>query len=206
MSEKEKTIAKVFILESLDFEDEEKGNYEGEIIYKILQMSSVDCEYYYFRTKQEFEYFIQKFKESNFRYLHLSCHASEEGLQTTLNDFIGVSELSMILENVLDKRRLFLSACSLTTDSFANLVFKNTDCYSIMGAPEDINMNDSAIFWASFYHLLFNREKNYIKHEEIKTILYKLRQPFEIPIRYYRKSYSVKQGWKRVTLKDQKGK
>jgi len=202
MSENEKGIPKVFILESLDFEDEKNDCYEGEIIYKILQMSSIDCEYYYFRTKQEFEFFIQKFKESNFRYLHLSCHASNEGIETTLGEFISIPELSMMLESVLDKRRLFLSACSLTTDSLANLIFNDTECYSIMGAHENIAMNDAAIFWASFYHLLFNREKSYIKHEEIKTILYKLRQPFEISIRYYRKSSSVKQGWKRVTLKD----
>lgn len=202
MSETDKTIPKVFILESLDFDDEENSRYEGDIIYQILKMSSVKCEYHYFRTKQEFVHFIQKFKESNFRYLHLSCHASREGIMTTLDDLILIDELSMLLESVLDKRRLFLSACSLANDNLANQIFNNTECYSIIGADEKISMNDSAIFWASFYHLMFNREKSYIKHEEIKDILYRLRQSFEIPLRYYRVSSKTKQGWRKVTLKD----
>lgn len=202
MSEKDKSIPKVFILESLAFDDEENDRFEGDIIYQILKMSSVHCEYHYFRTKQEFEYFIEKFKESNFRYLHLSCHASKEGITTTLNDCISIDELTLLLENVLDKRRLFLSACSLTNDKLANSIFNNTECYSIMGADQNISMNDSVIFWASFYHLMFNREKGYIIHEEIKDIVYRLRQSFKIPLRYYRISSKTKQGWRKVTLKD----
>jgi len=126
MSETGKSIPKVFILESLDFDDEENSRYEGDIIYQILKMSSVDCKYHYFITKQEFVYFIQKFEESNFRYLHLSCHASKEGIMTTLGDSVLLDELTMILENVLDKRWLFLSACSLTNYNLASSIFSNT--------------------------------------------------------------------------------
>lgn len=202
MSAKDKTIPKVFILESLDFEDESNGHFEGEIIYNILRMSTVECEYYYYRTKMELGFFLQRFKESNFRYLHLSFHANHEGVYTTMDEFISIKDLAFMLENFLDNRRLFLSACSLTTDNLANEIFGNTDCYSIMGANEDISMNDAAVFWSSFYHLMFNREKTFIKHEDLKTILYKLRKSFEIPLRYYRRASSTKQGWKRITLKD----
>jgi hypothetical protein len=50
MTEFEKTKPYVFIIESLEFKDEEKGYFEGEIISKILNLSEIEHEYYYIRT------------------------------------------------------------------------------------------------------------------------------------------------------------
>lgn len=46
MSEKEKSIAKVFILESLDFEDEEKGNDTNAFRYTSSPSPMVDILQY----------------------------------------------------------------------------------------------------------------------------------------------------------------
>ena len=55
MSDNETTEPKVFIIESLDFEDEEKNLFEGQIISSILKLSKIESKYYYVRTKKEFE-------------------------------------------------------------------------------------------------------------------------------------------------------
>jgi hypothetical protein len=47
------TVPKVFIIESLDPEDEEAGDYEGVVISHILKLSRIDHKYYYIRTEQE---------------------------------------------------------------------------------------------------------------------------------------------------------
>jgi hypothetical protein len=48
---KEKTTEpKVFIIESLEFDDEEKGRYEGGILSDILRLSGIETQYFYIRT------------------------------------------------------------------------------------------------------------------------------------------------------------
>ncbi len=45
--------AEVFIVESLDFQDERAQRFKGRIISDILAMSGKACAYYYIRTKRE---------------------------------------------------------------------------------------------------------------------------------------------------------
>jgi hypothetical protein len=70
------TIPEVFIVESLRFHDEEKDYYEGQIISDILRLNKKQSKYYYIRTKKELRAVLDKFRDSNYRYLHLSCHAN----------------------------------------------------------------------------------------------------------------------------------
>ena len=106
------TKLNVFIIETLKFEDEKEDMFEGKVMSKILRLNGIESEYYYIRTKQEFDEIIYKFDESNFRYLHISCHGSHNSLETTL-DSILFEELSEILSPCLDKRRVFVSACEI---------------------------------------------------------------------------------------------
>lgn len=188
MNKGDKTSPNVYILETLSFEDEEKSHYEGSIVSQILSISGVDHKYQYFRTSQELDYFIRDFNRSCYRYLHLSCHGNKSGICTTLNESIETRELAFKLSNVLDKKRLFISACSVTTNELAKNIFDVTDCYSIIGPHKDINMDSAAIFWASFYHLLFKREKTYIKHQELSSLIKSLKRTFNIPLAYYKKN------------------
>lgn len=192
MSEKDKTIPRVFILESLDFNDEKKEHFEGEIISKILGLSNIDHEYQYFRTEREFDYYLQEFSRSKYRYLHISCHGKDNSISTTFDE-IDLRTLVLKLENILDKKRLFLSACSITNEDFASRLFDTSDCYSLIGCDKPVNFNDSAIFWAAFYHRMFNREKNtYIRHSEIKNLLESLLQIFNIPLKFFHTSSTSK--------------
>lgn len=198
MTEFEKTDPYVFILESLDFEDEKRGSFEGEIISQILSMSNIKHKYFYIRTRREFEHFIDEFVKSNYRYLHISCHGSKDKISTTLDD-ISFQDLGIILGDKLDRKRLFLSSCLSTNESLAEAIFPTSDCISIVGPNKEINMDDAAIFWSSFYQKMFKENIKYMKNEKVKETIKYLKEFLNIPISYFASTNSEK-GWKESNL------
>ena len=77
------TDPNVFIIKSLNFEDEENNRYEGKFISNILEMNEKHPKYYYIRTECELLKIIETFNKSNCRYLHLSCHGNGQEMVTT---------------------------------------------------------------------------------------------------------------------------
>ena len=102
-----------------------------------------------FGLSSELEAVLEHFWTSRYRYLHLSCHANNEEMATTL-DIIPFQELGIILEPYLEKRRLFLSACSMSCSNLAKRLIPITGCYSILGPSAKVDIADAAIFWAVF--------------------------------------------------------
>jgi hypothetical protein len=199
MTDFEITKPYVFIIESLEFEDEEKGYFEGEIISKILNLSKIEHKYYYVRTKAEIEHLLDEFVRLNYRYLHISCHGSTDSISTTL-DIIKFEELSIMVADKLDRKRLFLSSCLSTNDNLADSILSITDCFSIIGPDKKIYMDDAAIFWASFYQIMFKRNPNAMKREKLESLLRELKALHKIPLKYYSTSHSSKKGWNEVKI------
>jgi hypothetical protein len=199
MTEFEKTKPYVFIIESLDFEDEENKYFEGEIISKILNLSQIEHKYYYIRTKKEFEYLLQEFVELNYRYLHLSCHGSKNSIFTTLDE-ISFKHLALVLGDKLDRKRLFISSCSSTNSDLADAVLSISDCFSIIGPDKSIYMDDAAIFWSSFYQVMFKKNSKAMNRENLQSVLKDLKKLFKIPLRYFSASNSSQKGWKEVKI------
>jgi hypothetical protein len=160
--------AEVFIIESLDFDDERKQSFEGRIISDILALSGKQCEYRYIRTKRELAEVLQQFSSSHYRYLHLSCHGNDNSLYTTL-DRIPFGEFGQLIAPHIKKRRLFVSACSATNRHFADSVMPGSGCYSILGPHQDILFGDAAVLWASFYHVMFRADSTAMKYATIKA-------------------------------------
>src|SRR5436853_239748 len=131
------THPKLFIIESLSVPDESEARFEGRILADILRMSLKHCEYRYIRTKRELMWAIQLFIESDFRYLHISSHGSASHMSTTL-DKIAFAELGRLLRPALAKRRLFISACSMTNKKLADEIMPGSGCYSIIGPRLDV--------------------------------------------------------------------
>ena len=109
----ERTKPEVFIIESLDWIDEQKGRYEGRILTDILRLSGKKPIYYYVRTKQELVELMHLFQATRYRYLHLSCHGDADSIKTTL-DIIDFKELGTILNPYMHRRRLFVSSCEVS--------------------------------------------------------------------------------------------
>ncbi|PWK27095.1 hypothetical protein LV89_01909 [Arcicella aurantiaca] len=199
MADENSTKPYVFIIESLEFKDEEKGYFEGEVISKILNFSNIEHKYYYIRTKKELEHLLGEFVRLNYRYLHISCHGNSKLISTTL-DRITFKELSSIIADKLCKKRLFLSSCLSTNDNLAKSIFSESKCLSIIGPDEEINMDDSAIFWASFYQIMFKDNSTGMKAEELKTTIIKLKKLYGVPLKYYKKNSQSKIGWEEVDI------
>ena len=160
--------AEVFIIESLDFDDERNHRFEGRIISDILALSGKQCEYRYIRTKRELAEVLQQFSSSNYRYIHLSCHGGDNSVYTTL-DRIPFRDFGHLIAPHIKKRRLFVSACSATNLQFADSVMPGSGCYSILGPDQDILFSDAAVLWASFYHVMFRADSTAMKYAVIKA-------------------------------------
>lgn len=198
-----KTKPEVFIIESLTFENEKDCLFEGKIISNMLLLSDKSSVYYYIRTQAELEKVLDIFWDSNYRYLHLSCHGSPKSLLTTL-DNINFNKLSELLEPVLENRRLFLSACSMTNDSLAKKVIPSSDCYSILGPAKDIHFNDAAILWATFYHLMFKDNCKSMNRSRILQHANNVSTMFKVPLNYYSKSRNYKKGYRYTKISPKK--
>jgi hypothetical protein len=164
-----KSVADVFIIESLKVK-EEVDRKEGEIIYRTLRMSGKNPVYHYVRTERELRHFINEFKASRYRYLHISCHGNIDTFATTF-DVLDDDSFSRILAPALNQRRLFLSTCLAATSPFAAKIFKRSRCYSVAGPVGEIAFDDSAILWTSFYHLMFKTNVDLMKNDDVKLNL-----------------------------------
>jgi len=171
----------VFIVESLTFEDEEAGRLEGRIISQIHGLGGKECKYFYIRTKRELQEILKKFEESQYRYLHLSCHGSPEALNLTL-DNLPFAVFAAIAVPYLRNRRLFLSACSATNDRLARCIMPNSGCYSILGPNQNIAFDDAAVLWASFYHVMFHDDQTAMKARAITLKAQELASLYQVPL------------------------
>lgn len=181
------TEPKVFIIESLGFKDEKKDLFEGRVLSNILKLNDVESEYYYIRTKQEFEEVIDIFYDSNFRYLHISCHGSPSSLETTL-DSISFDELHKFLSPCLVNRRVFISACEMVNLKLAKALINGSKCLSVIGPSKPVAFSDATIFWSSFYHLMFSNNSEVMKKRDLKNTLSKVANLFNVSVNYYSKS------------------
>lgn len=63
-----RTKPDVFIIESLDPDDEGNGRFEGSIISNMLRLHGKEPKYRYVRTRGEFEDAVGEFGRSRYRY------------------------------------------------------------------------------------------------------------------------------------------
>jgi hypothetical protein len=173
----EKTRPGVFIIESLDFEDEKNKRFEGQILRDMLILSRKEVEYWYVRTWKELtDDIFQRFYDSNLRYLHLSCHGNSTDISLTL-DTVPFQEFGEEIRNYLPNRRLFVSACEVVNQEFSRAVNPDESCYSIIGPRDDIRFDDATVIWASFYHLML-RDSTVMRSKEIRETLKRLEDMF----------------------------
>jgi hypothetical protein len=194
-----KTKPDVFIIESLRFDDEEHSHGEGQFLAHILRLADRQYKYFYIRTKRELEEVLDKFEESGFRYLHISCHANQKGIALTL-DHLTVGDLGDMLRPYIENRRVFFSACTLATDQLASALLRGTGCYSVIAPSESVRFDAAALFWASLYHLMFRNDKKAMKRDELAENLTALSSLFGIRMRFYSASSTATKGYREVTI------
>lgn len=174
----------VFIIESLKWDDEENRRQEGDFLSHILNLAGREHKYYYIRTRLELKKVLGLFAESEFRYLHLSCHGSTDCLALGLEQ-VSFEEFSQWATPYLNGKRLFLSACSAANDSFASQLFSHSGLLSFAGPDSETEFSDAAIMWASFYNQMFKDDAKVMRTEQVKATLKSLSNVFEVPLNYF---------------------
>ena len=186
----QKTLPQLFIVESLKIEDEEEHRQEGDIVSRMLHLSGKkDTIYFYIRTRRELEKMVDRFDKSNYRYLHISCHANSHGIRTTF-DTLSNSKLSDMLRHQLRNRRVFVSACAMANEELAGELFAKSEILSFAGPIVRIGFDDAAAFWVSFYHLMFKIDEDSMAGENVRDILNKLSVIFDVQMNYFVRSKS----------------
>lgn len=153
---------------------EEQTHREGEIISRTLQLSGKRSDYAYVRTKKELTAVMTEFGESRHRYLHLSCHGvvdadgRPKGFHLTTGR-IGSDKLARIIAPHVDGRRVFLSTCLAARSTFAATLLRESKCLSVLAPMNSIAFGDAAVFWTSFYHLMFKGGRKSMTTPRIKA-------------------------------------
>jgi hypothetical protein len=165
------SLPEVFILESLSFDDETALRHEGKILADLLKLAGKKPIYYYFRTEQELEELAKRFKESRYRYLHLSCHGSPEAIHTTIGK-VPIVRFAEIFEDHLKLRRLFISACEIGSGFLAEqIIAKNKGMHSIASPIDKILFSRAVAIWAAFYVRMFDLNNLSMTSKDIGKLL-----------------------------------
>ena len=192
------TKAELFIIESLELDDEKAGRQEGDIISRMLHLAGkTGTHYYYIRTARELEEMINLFDESECRYLHISCHADSRSMATTFDE-VRYADLGNMLRPCLSNRRVFVSACQMASKSLAMELWPDSGCNSLIGPKKSIAFDNAAAFWVSFYHLMFKANDLKMTRANLQRRITELSALYNEPINYFAASRQCKQGFKRV--------
>lgn len=189
------TRPEVFILESLNKDDEKHRRFEGRILSDMLHLCGKNPKYYYFQTEKELPHLVGLFRESQYRYLHISSHASITEIGTTEGS-LTYERFAQIFEGHLKLRRLFFSACEVGNSNFVNAVSsKNKGMHSIVAPAEAIQFDYAAALWSAFYISMFGANEKSMKRTDIEMRLKALRTLF--PVDFFFAAYDAKNDiWK----------
>jgi hypothetical protein len=154
-------------VESLEFFDEDTRK-EGEIISRTLRLSGKSTHYSYLRSRDEFEAFLKEFGKSSHRYLHISCHGNVGRFFLTTTS-ISAADFAKLLKPHVRTRRVFLSTCLATDSAFASALMTDSGCRSVLGPVGAIDVDDAAIFWTAFYHVMFKKTPDAMTHADIEA-------------------------------------
>jgi hypothetical protein len=186
----------VYIIESLRSEDDA----DGEVLDQILEMSGITSSYHNADTIEDFRRFIEEFKSSGYRYLHLSCHADQKGIQINGED-ISNQELADLLKGALTGKRLFMSACKGANRDLANKVITLCGSNSLIGSPINLRFDKSVLFWPSFYHIMNEMDEKIMKRKYLISSLQKCTDLFNVPINYYSKIKNEPNSMRRLKVR-----
>ena len=183
-------IADVFIIESLKKTDETRHRYEGQRLAELLRLSGKNPKYFYYQSKLELPHLLKLFKLSDYRYLHVSCHASSDTVATT-NEDLTYAEFARIFKGYLKLRRVFFSACELCNELFTNcLAGTNKGMHSVVAPAEEIDFDHAAAIWAAFYVSVFARNANAMSGSDIRQRIETLCTLF--PVDFHVSTYQPK--------------
>ncbi len=154
------------------------GRFEGQILSDMLRLSGKNPKYYYLQSPDELPHLVGLFRQSQYRYLHISCHATAKDIAIG-KDTVTYEQFAEMFKGHLQLRRLFFSACQVGNRGFVDAVAaQNKGMHSVVAPAEDIQFDHAAALWASFYTSIFSTNENAMKRSDIEKRLRALRVLF----------------------------
>lgn len=167
------TQSEVFIIESLP----DTHPHEGENLCAILQMMKKTPIYRSVKNADEFEKAIDEYKNSQYRYLHISCHGDKSLIcfaDKSYVDYLGFGHLFVKDVHPLPMTRIFFSACCLGNPELSKIIMSsNPAIHSIVAPRKRIPFSTALAVWSTFYVKAFSWNQRGISE---KTILMTMRQ------------------------------
>ena len=167
----------------------------GPLKYDVQPNFRSNCatknpKYHYFQGERELPHLVALFRESQYRYLHISCHGSQTEIFTT-NGAMSYARFAQFFSGHLRLRRLVVSACELGNNMFVDLIAaSNKGMHSIVAPAQTIQYDHAAAIWSAFYVSMFSERYASMSHSRIVRKLAALRRLF--PVDFYFAGYSPK--------------
>lgn len=164
----EQSIPELFIVESMDEKDEEAGHFEGVRIAQILRLAKRKPKYFYVQDERELDLVVPVFRQSNYRYLHLSCHGDKDGFFLRDGN-LSFKRFAEIFDTSLQLRRLFVSACEAGQEKLAHALHRTARGIQSVTAPRGkIDYDHAAAIWSAFYLSLLQKGDT-CRHPDVKS-------------------------------------
>jgi len=165
----------------------------------MLRLAGKNPKYYYFQSEHELPHLFGLFRQSQYRFLHFSSHATTTEIELN-HGAISYETFAKHSAGHLKNRRLFFSACQIGNQEFVDAVSeKNKGMYSIVGPAQSIDFDHAAAFWSAFYISLFAIDADSMKHADIENRVRALMKLF--PVDFFLAKYSsVGDRWTSQTI------
>jgi hypothetical protein len=85
----------------------------------------------------------------------------------------------------VNNRRVFLSACQGAQSAFAASLLSTSECWSVLAPVDNIYFDDAAIFWSTFYHLMFKNNPDSMNRNGIKQTVEKCAKLVDVRFRLF---------------------
>lgn len=172
----------LFIIEVLKPEDYACFAADGLQLVMQMQALGFDTRYVRAYSFDSFKEAIAQFKESSFKWLHLSCHGCENGIEFYKSepwekdhkfeeDIIANDEVAKAFRRCLTNCRITLSGCRIGNEDFTRKMFShNKGLQSLVAPVDDLNFDIAAPLWLSYYSLLIKRSRLTHEGDNVKII------------------------------------
>lgn len=142
----------VLIIESKSPSDHFEGRHEGYILQQILHLEGVRSQYLEVIDEKHFEKALKKAENNSIKFIHFSCHGSNDGIQLTNGTFLTWKDLDVIAWPILKDKCLVFSSCLVGKG--VERLFDNhkTFCNAIIAPTKIITWGEGIVAYSAFYH------------------------------------------------------
>lgn len=142
----------VIIIESRSASDHFNNIHEGRILQQILELEGVNSKYIEVIDQKHLEKAFRYCRSGDVKYVHFSCHGSEDGFSLTDDTHITWELLDKIAWPILKDKCLVFSSCNVGKGIKELFVYHKTFCNAIVAPIREIKWSEGVVAYSAFYH------------------------------------------------------